>query len=238
MSTHEIKVVFSVIWRHSNLEWQLSEDWEWGDFPSDDLYDAFSDMLENFGTGSAPDALEGVELPENWKLESTSSAYFNESDVELNKFDIEELELVQASPINWGRPEIRQFSSYGVLQPLIVPNKFDPNEWVALTPHEQLAQLGQVDGEAPLLRSDGVIFSAMDTIYMDFYVSGQLEIAISVEAPDLESAKNEARNQLDQFLKNKIHSEILSVLPEFDGDPGFDESVSVYLAPNWVYFEK
>jgi len=238
MSNYEIKTAFSLIWRHSNLEWQLSDDWEWGDYPSDDLYDAFSDMLENFGTGSTPDALEGIELPQNWKLESSTSAYFHESDAELEKFKIEDLELVQASPLHWNRPEIRQFSSYGLLQPLIVPNKFDPNEWVSLTPHQQLVQLGQIDGEAPSLRSDGVIFSALNTIYMDFYICGQIEVTIAIEALDLTSAKKEARNQLNDFLENEIHSKVLSVLPEFDGDPGLDESVSVFLAPNWVYLEK
>jgi hypothetical protein len=97
--------------------------------------------------------------------------------------------------------------------------------------------MGQVDGDSSL-RSDGVIATSFNSGYFDYYVSACIELHIETDTDDGEEAIEMAKKELNLYLQSDFSSEIQRILPEMDGDPNFDESISIFLAPNWVFIKQ
>jgi hypothetical protein len=208
------------VWRHANQAIQFSSDWEWSDDIDDDLNCGFSELNLN----SKPNILKEFKAPKNWSVLSTSAAPYNPDDFEPESIDVEEISLLIPAKVDW--------DSY--FNTLIVPFRFDPNKWMASDTKGKLVAMGQVDGDSSL-RSDGVIATSFNSGY---YVSACIELHIETDTDDGEEAIEMAKKELNLYLQSDFSSEIQRILPEMDGDPNFDESISIFLAPNWVFIKQ
>ena len=221
MST-KVYCAISTVWRHANQAIQFTDGWEWSDDVDDDLNCGFSKLNLN----SKPDILANFRAPSNWQVLSTSTAPYNPDDFHPESFDRKKISLLIPAKVNWDP----YFTT------LIIPFRFDPNKWLESDTQGKLEAMGQVD-DGSTLRSDGVIASSFNSGYFDYYVSACIELHIDVETDDADEAIKIATNELNLYLKNDFSGDIQRVLPEIEGDPDFDESISIFLAPNWVFIQ-
>ena len=221
MST-KVYCAISTVWRHANQAIQFSDDWEWSDDVDDDLNCGFSEL--NFN--SKHSILEKFSPPKNWEVLSTSAAPYNPDDFDPESIDRKEISLLIPAMVNW--------DSY--FTTLIIPFGFNPNKWLESDTQSKLEAMGQV-GDLSSLRSDGVIASTFNSVYFDYYVSACIEFHIDVDSDDAVEAREIATSELKLYLKRDFSGEIQRVLPEIEGDPDFDESISIFLAPNWVFIQ-
>ena len=222
MST-KVYCAISTVWRHANQPIQFSDDWEWSDDIDDDLNCGFSELNLN----SKANILEEFRAPKNWSVLSTSAAPYNPDDFEPESIDIDEITLLIPAKVDW--------DSY--FDTLIIPFRFDPNKWMASDTQGKLAAMGQVDDDSSL-RSDGVIATSFNSGYFDYYVSACIEFHIEVDTDDGDEAIEMATKEINLYLQSNFSNEIQRILPVMDGDPNFDESISIFLAPNWVFIQQ
>ena len=219
-----------MVWKHSNVKFQFSDDWEWGDDPEQDLDDSIGNLPRAWSMGTSPEALKDLKLPEQWAMISYGGAAIDATEAELSSTEnenLERFELIQDSTVPWERPSYEENT--------VVPFRFDPVRWAEIGADEKLEVLGVTPADG--LRSDGVLFSTFDTHYFDFYISGYIFVEINIDAPTRAAARDLASQELKVFIDSELVGALLNVLPKFTGDPNFDESIELYRIPNWVYLE-
>lgn len=204
-------VILSALWKHSNIEIQLGDDWEWSDDPNQDLYDAWNGWNSN----STPDILNDIEFPSNWtKAGSVQSLFYPELDT-IDQMDF----LVTPTP-EWQKIAASLPSWFGTL---IIPSGEDPSAWAVKSSDEKLEAIGDYE-------SSGINYQ----VYFDFYVCGAITLTLDEnrEADSVAAAKADVY----KFLEQKFRSQLEKALPAMDGDPNLDESVEIIAAPHWVMF--
>ncbi len=219
----KVNCIITAIWKHSNLPIQFSEEWEWTEDINDDLNAGFYGWVN---PSSTADILRDFIPPKNWEVLSTSNAPFDLEEYQADKVDMSKMSVFMPSQVSW--------SSY--LDTLIVPFRFDLNTWMEIDTQERLIAMGQVESDQSF-RSDGVLFTELNSGYFDYYVSGAIELSIEVDSVDGLKAKQLAAEYLRDYLATGFSKEMRRLLPEFKGDPNFDESIDLYLIPNWVLIQ-
>ena len=204
-------VIISALWKHSNIEIQLGDDWEWSDDPDQDLYDAWN----GWNSISTPDILNDIEFPTNWtKAGSVKSLFYPELDT-IDQMDF----LVTPTP-EWQKIAASLPSWFGTL---IIPSGEDPSSWAEKSSDEKLEAIGDYE-------SSGINYQ----VYFDFYVCGVVTFALQIDEKEDVDPIETAKDQLDKFLEQDFRLRLEKALPTMDGDPNLDESIEIIAAPHWV----
>lgn len=206
-------VIISALWKHSNIEIQLGDDWEWSDDPDQDLYDAWN----GWNSSSTPDILNDIEFPSSWtKTGSVQSLFYPELDT-IDQMDF----LVTPTP-EWQKIAASVPSWFGTL---IIPSGEDPAAWAEKSSDEKLDAIGDYE-------SSGVNYQ----VYFDFYVCGAITLTLQIDEKREADSIAAAKADVYKFLEQKFRSQLEKALPAMDGDPNLDESVEIIEAPHWVMF--
>lgn len=216
--------IISAIWRHSNIQINLSDDWYWSDDIDQDLHDAW----EGWNLSSLPFILKNVEFPPNWVIgEVIESPYVP------NPLDHESMELFLPPKPIWSKIA-SAFPSW--FTDFIIPNQVDPIEWIEQSREEKLQTMGQAEGFSQV--NDDNWVSLNNTIYFDFYVSGAISVSIETFANTTKEATILAKQELEKFFDSNFEKKLSRALPNLHGDPNLDESIAVLEAPHWVMISK